>query len=109
MDYSVKQQEAASTQQRQCEVDVHNPVTNPSISIPPTESTNSLNEDSPSETASSGCPQTDAPNMNVPRKKENLDPEKIINQIGAKHQLNSKQWVAFRIIACSFIKTHLQM
>jgi hypothetical protein len=38
-----------------------------------------------------------------------MDPETVINRIGSEFQLNSKQWVAFRIIAHSFIKIHLNM
>ena len=33
----------------------------------------------------------------------------VINRIGTEFHLNSKQWVAFRIIARSFIKIHLKM
>jgi PIF1-like helicase len=109
MTTSLKQQEAASTQRRRSEVDVKNPVTNPSVTIPSTEAAHPLNKDCPDESTSSSCPQTDAPNLNIPHETVDLYPEEIINRIGAKHQLNGKQWVAFRIIARSFIKTHLHM
>jgi len=106
---SLKQQEAASIQHRHCEEDIHNPVSNLPDFIPSTEAAPPLNKDGSNENASSSCPHTDAPNLNVPQETNDLDPEEIINWIGAEHQLNSKQWVAFRIIARSFIKTHLQM
>jgi hypothetical protein len=90
-------------------VDVKNPVTNPSVTIPSTKAAHPLNKDCPNESSLSSCGQTDAPNLNIPHETVDLDPEEIINWIGAEHQLNGKQWVAFRIIARSFIKTHLHM
>jgi PIF1-like helicase len=106
---SLKQQEANSMQQRQCEEDIHNPVNNPSAFIPPTEAASPFEKIGSNKNASSNCPHTEAPNLNTSDETTDLDPEEIINQVGSEHQLNSKQWVAFQIIARSFIKTHLEM
>jgi len=38
-----------------------------------------------------------------------MNAEDVINRVGSKFGLNKKQWIAFCLIACSFIKTHVSM
>jgi hypothetical protein len=98
---SLKNQEAASMQKRRCQVDIQNPNTNISNLVSPTEHP-SVGD--PQKDISSICAETYAPKLKMPQQTVNTDPESIINHIGPEFHLNSKQWVAFRIIARSFIK-----
>jgi hypothetical protein len=104
---SLKAQEAASLQKRRGQIDICNPTTIHDFA-PPTE-TMHANVSDPQKHTPSICPETDAPNINVPQQSTKLDPETVINNIGAKFHLRTKQWVAYRIIARSFIKIHVDM
>jgi hypothetical protein len=99
---SLKTQEATLMQQRQNQMDSSNPTMNDSSHIPPTEGAHSQSTSSP-------CPQTDAPNINKSPQTTDMDPEDVINHVGSKFGLNKKQWISFRLVACSFIKTHASM
>jgi hypothetical protein len=101
----LKSQEASSIQKRRIQTDIQHP-TNITDFVPPTEH---ANVGDPQKDISSICAETDAPKLNTPQQTANMDPETVINRIGSEFQLNSKQWVAFRIIAHSFIKIHLNM
>ena len=99
---SMKTQEATLMQQRQHQMDPSNPTMIDPSHIPQTEGAH------PQPTSSS-CPKTDTPNINKSQKTTHIDPEDVINNIGSKFGLNKKQWIAFRLVARSFIKTHASM
>ena len=99
---SMKTQEATLMQQRQHQMDPSNPTMIDPSHIPQTEGAH------PQPTSSS-CPKTDTPNINKSPKTTHIDPEDVINHIGSKFGLNKKQWISFRLVARSFIKTHASM
>ena len=101
----LKNQEAASIQKRRIQRDIQHP-TNIDDFVPSTEH---ANVGDPQKDISSICAETDAPKLNTPQQTVNMDPEIVINRIGTEFHLNSKQWIAYRIIARSFIKIHLNM
>ena len=101
----LKNQEAASIHNRRIQTDIQHP-TNIADFVPPTEH---ADVGDPQKDISSICAESDAPKLNTPQQTACMDPETVINQIGTEFHLNSKQWVSFRIIACSFIKIHLNM
>jgi len=101
----LKNQEAASIRNRRIQTDIQHP-TNIADFVLPTEH---ANVGDPQKDISSICAETDAPKLNTPQQTADMDPEAVINQIGTEFHLNSKQWVAFRIIARSFMKICLNM
>ena len=52
------------------------------------------------------CPPTDT--MKVDKPDEMLSAEDVIRKVGNELNLNEKQWVAFKIIARSFIREHVE-
>ena len=65
------------------------------------------NMSSPLEDTTHGCLPTETPHTKTAQINDTLDLETIIQQIGEKFKLNTGQWIAFRIIAQSFIKEHV--
>jgi len=90
-------------------MDPSNPATKSPADVPPTEHVEEPTVHDAFLASSDACPETNAPNSNTPQQKFNVDPEAVINRIRSEFLLNKKQWVAFCIIARSFIKTYVQM
>ena len=57
-------------------------------------------------TETGSCPPTDT--MKVDKPDEMLSAEDVIRKVGNELNLNEKQWVAFKIIARSFIREHVE-
>jgi hypothetical protein len=106
---SIKVQENISAQTRRNRMDSSNQSQDSSSSIHETESANPTQSGLKPEVNNTTCPQTKTPHIDKFQSTENMDPEKIINDIGSRFNLNKKQWIGFRIIARAFLQIHLQL
>ena len=95
---SIKQQEAALAQQRLNKMDALNTVNNLHLGVSIMEGVSFLD-------LFQKCVPTNTQNTEVSFITY-LDPEKLIEWIGLRYQLNDDQLVAFHIIAQSFIQRH---
>jgi hypothetical protein len=104
----INNQETILAQQHRNNSDPHSQIQNKHHFVPATETGEDTYQSNLKDNIDHHCPDTEISQGETCREKKDIDSESLINRIGTQFNLNKKQWMAFKIIARSFLKIHLE-